>query len=108
MGDLVATAASKVNIENEQVRVTTWSFRSEERTGLHTHEFPYVVVPLTPGRLRLETSSGVETSELAEGACYFRDRGTQHDVVNDGSDSLVFVEIELKACANPQAAFSGS
>ena len=91
------TATSTVDIDNERVRVTTWTFRPGDRTGAHRHELPYVVVPVTGGSLRLETAEGAHASTQVPGEPYFRDAGVQHDVVNEGPAQLVFVEVELKS-----------
>ena len=90
------SARSTVSIDNDQVRVTTWSFEPGQRTGPHRHGLPYVVVPATGGQLRLETHDGVTSAQLVAGQPYFREAGAQHDVVNDGEEQLVFVEVEIK------------
>jgi beta-alanine degradation protein BauB len=90
------TAHSAVNIDNADARVTTWTFQPGEGTGTHRHQLPYVVVPVTGGSLRLETSDGATAAEQVPGQPYFRAAGAEHDVVNVGNASLVFVEIELK------------
>lgn len=90
------TAESTVTTDNDDVRVTRWTFAPGERTGTHRHELPYVVIPVTGGSLLLETSDGATPSTQVPGEPYFRDSGAEHDVVNDGPERLVFVEVELK------------
>lgn len=90
------TAASTVTIDNDRVRVTIWTFEPGERTGTHRHELPYVVTPITGGNLRLETTEGTSSSTQVAGEPYFRDAGTQHDVINRGPAQLMFVEVEVK------------
>ncbi|HEX2175816.1 MAG TPA: cupin domain-containing protein [Nocardioidaceae bacterium] len=85
-----------MNIDNDRVRVTTWTFEPGDRTGTHQHELPYVVIPVTGGRLRIESTEGANASTQAPGEPYFRDAGAQHDVINEGTAQLVFVEVELK------------
>ena len=46
-------ATPAVLIDNDAVRVTRWHFAPGAATGWHTHEFDYVIVPLTAGTLRL-------------------------------------------------------
>lgn len=91
------TATSTVNIDNDCVRVTTWAFRPGDRTGAHRHELPYVIIPVTGGSLRLETTEGANASTQVPGEPYFRDAGAKHDVINEGPAQLVFVEVELKS-----------
>ena len=90
-------AVPTVQIDNERTRVTKWRFAPGAATGFHRHEYDYVVVPLTTGRLKLVDGAGKETfGDLRAGVPYFRNRGVEHDVVNANGFSFVFVEIELK------------
>ena len=92
MLDAVAT----VVIDNARVRVTEWRFAPGAHTGHHRHEYPYVVVPLTTGPLRIVTADGTTTAELKAGGPYFRPAGAEHDVVNAHTGAFTFIEIELK------------
>jgi quercetin dioxygenase-like cupin family protein len=89
-------ATSSVVIENDRVRVTRWQFAPGAATGWHTHEYDYVVVPLTDGTLALVEPGGDRDSDLAVGAPYFREAGVEHDVVNANDHEFTFIEIELK------------
>jgi len=91
-----ATAVPTVQIDNERVRVTEWRFAPGAATGWHRHELDYVIVPMTTGRLRLETPTGEVTAELVVGQSYFRHAPVEHDVINANPYELVFLEIELK------------
>lgn len=86
-----------VSIDNERVRVTTWSFSVGAETGHHRHEMDYVVVPLGTGNLRITDNDGNETvASLTKGVPYFRRAGVEHNVTNANSSDFAFVEIELK------------
>ena len=90
-------AVPTVQIDNERTRVTEWRFAPGAATGFHRHEYDYVVVPLTTGRLKLVDGAGKESfGDLRVGAPYFRTRGVEHDVVNANGFEVVFVEIEFK------------
>ena len=89
-------ARSTVQVDNERVRVTEWRFAPGEATGLHRHEFDYVIVPVLGGTLLLESSEETAEVELAAGRSYFREAGVEHDVVNAGDAELCFVEVELR------------
>ena len=91
-----ARAVPTVQIDNASVRVTEWRFAPGAATGWHRHEYPYVVVPLTTGRLAIEGAAGRTTAELTAGLAYFRPSGVEHDVTNANAFEFVFVEIELK------------
>ena len=94
----LAAAVPTVQEDNERVRVTEWRFAPGAATGFHTHEWDYVVVPQTDGRLKLLDGAGAASSAtLTAGLSYYRRAGVQHDVINDGDRELVFVEVEIKA-----------
>ena len=91
------SALSTVLIDNERTRVTEWKFGPGTATGVHTHEYDYVVVPLTSGRLKLTDEDGAESvSELQTGSPYFREAGVTHNVINHNQHMFVFIEIEYK------------
>jgi quercetin dioxygenase-like cupin family protein len=89
-------AVPTVQVDNEMVRVTEWRFAPGAATGHHRHEYPYVVVPMTTGRLALTSAAGAATGDLVTGQAYYRPAGAEHDVRNANAYEFVFVEIELK------------
>jgi beta-alanine degradation protein BauB len=89
-------AQSTVQIDDERFRVVEWRFPPGSETGWHRHEMDYVVVPMTTGELRLQTSDGESTSHLTAGQPYTRRAGNEHNVINAGEHEFVFVEIEAK------------
>ena len=91
-------AKVNVQIDNEKIRVTEYSFNENEETGFHVHQYDYVVVPQTNGQLILIDEKGVErTATLLRGQSYYRQAGVSHNVINNGDEKLVFIEIEIKA-----------
>ena len=90
-------AVATVQIDSPGVRVTEWRFAPGTATGYHRHELPYVVVPMTTGRLAITGPDGaVTTAELLTGRSYERPAGVEHDVRNANPFEFVFVEIEVK------------
>ena len=89
-------AIATVQVDNERVRVTEWRFAPGAVTGWHRHEFDYVVVPLTTGRLRIDTGAAEVTAELVVGQSYFRPALTEHNVINANPYELAFIELEIK------------
>ena len=89
-------AVATARIDNERVRVTEWRFAPGATTGFHRHEYDYVVVPMTTGRLTSTGPAGDSVAELVIGLPYFRPAGVEHDVCNVNAFEFVFVEIELK------------
>ena len=82
-------------IDNRRTRVTRHRMAPGAHTGLHRHEYDYVIVPVTPGRMRVVEAGTESIAELCAGVSYFRAASVEHDVFNGGEEELVFVEIEL-------------
>lgn len=92
-----ARAVPTVQVDTDYVKVTEWRFAPGAATGYHRHEYDYVVVPMTTGRLKLIGADGAETfSELKAGIAYTRRAGVEHDVINANPVEFAFVEVELK------------
>jgi len=89
-------AQPTVQIDNDTVRVTEWRFAPGAATGFHRHEYEYVVVPMTTGKLLLDEPQGKRYAELVAGVSYTRPAGVEHDVINANEFAFVFVEIEIK------------
>lgn len=89
-------AEPTVQIDNERVIVTEWRFAPGAETGWHRHGHDYVVVPLTDGKLLLETPDGEREAQLMTGVPYFRNEGVEHNVVNANDFEFVFVEVEVR------------
>jgi mannose-6-phosphate isomerase-like protein (cupin superfamily) len=82
-------------IDNARTRVTRHRLAPGAHTGVHRHEYDYVVVPITGGRMRILEAGKEQFADLASGVAYFRPAGVEHDVFNGGAHELVFVEVEL-------------
>ena len=88
---------ANIQIDNERIRVTEYSFNIGDETGFHTHQWDYVVIPQTNGRLLLVDEHHVETTAaLVKGEPYYRRAGISHNVINNGREKLVFIELEIK------------
>lgn len=94
---MTGKAVPTVQIDNERTRVTEWRFAPGAATGFHRHEYDYVIVPGTTGKLKLIGPDRSESfAELTAGQCYFRQAGVEHDVINANEGEFVFVEVEFK------------
>ena len=90
-------AKTNIQIDNERIRVTEYSFNKGDETGFHTHQWDYVVIPQTNGQLLLVDDRKVETTAtLVKGEPYYRRAGISHNVINNGREKLVFIELEIK------------
>lgn len=95
--DQGALAVADLQVDNERVRVTRWDFAPGAATGYHTHEYDYVIVPVTTGPLGITGPQGETRAELVAGKSYFRQRGVEHDVKNINDFPFAFVEVEMKS-----------
>jgi len=93
-------AKPTIQVDNDRVLVTEWRFAPGAETTWHRHNYDYVVVPLTTGKLRLEDGKTERIAELTAGQSYYRPVGVEHNVINANEYEFVFVEIEFKT---PQA-----
>ena len=94
---MTALATSTVQTDNDRTRVTEWRFNPGAATGYHRHEYDYVIVPITSGKLKLIGPDQSENlAELTAGVSYFRNAGVEHDVINANDYEFVFVEVEFK------------
>jgi quercetin dioxygenase-like cupin family protein len=94
----MATAESVTVIDDDQLRVTAWTFAADgDETGHHVHEYDYLVVPLTGGTFTVTNDDGT-TSELLQraGVPYRGTVGTSHNVANSGGSRAVFLDVELR------------
>ena len=93
----MAQAESVIEVDDERVRATRWTFRDGDETGHHVHEYDYLVVPMTSGTFTV-TNDDETTSELVQraGVPYRGAAGTSHNVANSGGSTAVFVDVELK------------
>ena len=84
-------------VEDDRVRVTRFEFEPGAETGWHTHEYDYVITAVTDCTLDLEDPDGsTRRVTVKSGDAYRRDKGIRHNVVNGGSATMAFIEIELK------------
>lgn len=94
-------ASPTVQQDDANVRITRWDFQPGAVTGWHTHGWPYFVIMLEEGTLRIHDGAAETDIPLAKGQAYSRNAGVQHDVMNASPHPIAFVEIELK---RPEAA----
>lgn len=92
--DIPATPTAQQ--DDDDARITRWDFQPGAVTGVHVHAFPYFVIMLTDGILRVERDGVVTDTHLKAGESYQRPAGIEHDVMNAAPHPIAFVEIEVK------------
>lgn len=94
------TASPKAQVDRQidiaRTRVTRYRLAPGATTGAHRHEYDYVIVPVTSGRLRVVANGKEVFADLASGVSYARPAGVEHEVFNAGAAEMIFVEVELK------------
>lgn len=84
-------------IDDARVRVTRFDFAPGAETGWHRHGFDYVITAVTDCEMLLEEPGGATRRvTVPAGTAYRRAAGVEHNVINAGSGSMSFVEVELK------------
>ncbi|CAN5313927.1 cupin domain-containing protein [soil metagenome] len=90
-------ARSDVQQDTPEVRVTEWRLAPGAATGHHTHGMDYVIVPMVTGVMTIVAPDGGRSqAPITVGKSYFRKAGVEHNVLNETSNEIVFLEIELK------------
>lgn len=89
-------ATPTVQQDDAVLRITRWDFEPGAVTGWHEHGWPYFVVMLVAGTLRIHDGDAVSETALAAGQAYSRPAGIRHDVMNGSDHPIAFVEIEVK------------
>lgn len=93
----MATITHTVMLDDERVTVNRFDFQAGDETGHHVHTLPYVIVPLSDGRLEIDDdAAGKVFADLSKGVPYSRPAGVAHNVTNASDGPLSFLEIELK------------
>lgn len=89
-------AIATLKLDEPHVRVTEYRFAPGAQTGWHRHEYDYVVVPMSSGKLLLEQPDGSSRfAELQLQQPYARRAGVEHNVINANEFELAFLELEL-------------
>ncbi|MET3853773.1 cupin domain-containing protein [Rhizobium sp. OAE497] len=89
-------ALATLLLDDAVVRITRWDFEPGADTGVHAHGYGYVVVPMTDCAFLIEEGAESRRVDIAKGAAYRREAGTEHNVVNAGDQPMSFIEIEYK------------
>lgn len=89
-------AVPTIQQDDETIRITRWDFEPGAVTGWHSHGWPYFVIMLNAGTLRIHDGKAVNEVPLAQGQAYMRPAGIEHDVMNGSAHPIAFVEIEVK------------
>jgi quercetin dioxygenase-like cupin family protein len=91
------STAGPVAAENDSARVYSWVLAPGQVSAMHTHERPYLIVAVTPMRLKMTAPDGRSLSEeVKPGDFHWIDAKVTHALANDGAAMGQLVEIEMK------------
>jgi len=97
---MASKATVTVLLDNERTLIKEWRFRPGDETGWHRHDYDFVVLPRTHGRLSLVTQDGESHRDIVGGSCYTRCAGIEHNVTNLSEHDVVILDVELKTPSN--------
>ena len=91
------SVAGPVAAENPSVRVYKWVIAPGTATPMHTHTRPYLIVAVTPIKLKMTSPDGEFLAEkLKAGDFHWVTVPVTHTLGNDGTAEGIIVEFELK------------
>ena len=84
-------------VDEAGTRVPRFDCGAGAETSWHRHGFDYVITAVTDCEVLLEELGGVERTITAlQSNAYVRDAGVEHNVINNSTGRMSFVEVELK------------
>jgi quercetin dioxygenase-like cupin family protein len=94
----------KVIFENESIRVWTFSVAPGGIKRMHRHDLPYLIVPLTGGKVEITTLEGkARYPEDQRGDVIWQEAGETHQLRNLNSHQYENILVELKKHGRPTA-----
>jgi quercetin dioxygenase-like cupin family protein len=92
-----ADAIRPPDAENPRMRVYRYELAPGAQSGSHTHARPYLLVAATPMNLRMTAPDGAAMAHAVKtGDLHWVEAPVTHTLVNDGPETGVLVEFELK------------
>jgi beta-alanine degradation protein BauB len=87
----------KIIFENESIRVWSFSVGPGGIKRMHRHDLPYLIVPMTGGKVELTTIEGkVRYGDDKKGEAFFLPAGETHQLRNLNDFTYENVLVELK------------
>ncbi|MDA0786274.1 MAG: cupin [Proteobacteria bacterium] len=84
-------------IDDDKTRITHWVIKPGEQTGWHLHDFDYVTIQQSEGRLHLDYADGTDKEiDYVPGTSNLNKAPVEHNAINVGDVDIVVLEIEYK------------
>lgn len=90
-------ASYETLIDDERTCITLFTLKPGEQTGWHRHEYDYVAVQQSEGRLHLDYADGsVLEIDYKPGVALPVSAPVEHNAINVGEVDIIALEIEYK------------
>ncbi len=90
-------ARHEVLVDDARTRITQWLIRPGEQTGWHRHEYDYVTIQQSAGRLHLDNADGsARDIDYVPGTAMSVSAPVEHNATNVGAVDIRVLEIEYK------------
>jgi quercetin dioxygenase-like cupin family protein len=90
-------ASYETLLDDDKTCITLFTIKPGEQTGWHRHEFDYVAVQQSTGRLHLDYADGsVREIDYTPGVAMPVSAPVEHNAINVGDVDIVALEIEYK------------
>ncbi|MEK9662423.1 MAG: cupin [Alphaproteobacteria bacterium] len=90
-------ATFELLLDDDRTRITQWTIAPGEQTGWHLHDYDYVTIQQSTGRLHLEFADGsVKEIDYVPGTAKLYSAPIEHNATNIGDVDIRVLEIEYK------------
>ncbi len=92
-----AAAESTLLFEDDKTKITSWRFDPGTETGWHHHNYDYVTIQKSAGRLKLESDNGeIKYIDYENDHAAAYAAPITHNATNVSDDEVRVIEIEYK------------
>jgi quercetin dioxygenase-like cupin family protein len=86
-----------IMFEDEKTKITSWRFDPGAETGWHRHDFDYVTIQKSSGRLKLEGENGeIKYIDYENDQTVGYAAPIKHNATNVSDQEIRVIEIEFK------------
>ena len=83
--------------EDDKTKITLWTFAPGEQTGWHHHNFDYITIQKSGGRLKLESQDGeIKYVDYENNRTAGYSAPIKHNATNVSDQEVRVIEIEYK------------
>lgn len=88
----------EVLLDDDRTRITQWTIAPGEQTGWHLHDYDYVTIQQSTGRLHLDFADGTAREiDYVPGTAREYKAPIEHNATNVGDVDICVLEIEYKS-----------